>query len=373
MEHSRSRVRTKIKPSHRCHYWTHIHQQPHHHSSIGSLPHPSERYTQIRYLVSMSHTYSFGNRSTEWLNYTPTSSVDDLEEEPWDCTRATFRPPVEPLSKSTSDLIARYLPDWDCNSKESYSKHSSFDSKVSREESSVKETSSSLPKSPLHKPASAHDQFESILDHPFSHWSELNGLFKKNFADWTSYQRARMIHHLVHYLELKVAIDEYGPQGLLVPGPVLDEAWEALVREPSLYCKIVHSIQDFHHKPHRMIEYSALDINYIFEMEDKLVRTQSLFKVYFRETLPMLIEDDSLMTSIMSTSFTWECLDRSNNSSHHAIPTFEFASSALKSRSPSMKSDESTAAETESIDSDDLDDCSEGDLMGLSLLEDYVY
>ncbi len=142
-----------------------------------------------------------------------------------------------------------------------------------------------------------HEQFVrfcSILDRPFQYWQALNTIFKEVYPDWTSYQRGRMIHHLVHFLELKIGMDEYVPTGLLLPTSVVELAWRALVMETSLYLEVIYALQDFHAKDREMIHYTFI-MNQMLspkETEDKIRRTQSLFVLYFKEAMPSSINDE---------------------------------------------------------------------------------
>ena len=131
-------------------------------------------------------------------------------------------------------------------------------------------------------------RFESILDRPFTLWKEMDSVFSALIPEWRSQERGSMIHHLVHFLELKIGMDEYVPgQTMLAPSPLVDQAWRALVLETQLYNRVTHVIQDFHYKPYKMVHYS------IFRKggdDTKFRRTQSLFQVYFREQMPVELE-----------------------------------------------------------------------------------
>jgi hypothetical protein len=132
--------------------------------------------------------------------------------------------------------------------------------------------------------AATSTTFKSILHNPFALWQELDSVFSTLIPEWHSQERGSMIHHLVHFLELKIGMDEYSPShSMLAPSPLIDQAWRALVLETQLYNRVTHAIQDFHYKPHRMIHYS------IFRSGDetKFRRTQSLFQVYFRDQMPV--------------------------------------------------------------------------------------
>jgi hypothetical protein len=142
------------------------------------------------------------------------------------------------------------------------------------------------------------DRFISVLDQPFQYWSELNTIFRQVFA-WTPSQRGRMVHHLIHFLELKLGVDEYDAAGLLLPTLVVEEAWRALVLETSLYRDVLNFLHDFHGKPRKIIDYSLVRCSGVPQKDriDKVRRTQSLFLVYFQETMPVNINDEPSMPS----------------------------------------------------------------------------
>ena len=134
----------------------------------------------------------------------------------------------------------------------------------------------------------------SILDQPFEFWQELNVAFVDACPTWTGHQRKRMIHHLVHFLELKVGMDEYVPTLFLLPTPVVEEAWKTLVTETFLYLNVVHALQDFHGRPRAMIHYSNRENRQVSYKEriDRIRRTQSLFWLYFKEPMPVTITEE---------------------------------------------------------------------------------
>jgi hypothetical protein len=154
-------------------------------------------------------------------------------------------------------------------------------------------SSAALPNS-FAKPAATLDSFQSILDRPFEYWQQVNAILKDEFPTWTRYQRGRVIHHLIHFLELKIGKDEYVPTGLLLPTPIVELAWRALVMETSLYVNLTYALQDFHNKPRSIIHYTLVSNRNLprKEAQDKIRRTQSLFLVYFKEIMPSTIEDE---------------------------------------------------------------------------------
>lgn len=139
---------------------------------------------------------------------------------------------------------------------------------------------------------SSHERFKSVLDRPFRFWKAVDSVLESTQPDWSPYQRGRLIHHLIHFLELKIGFDQYIPAGLLLPSPVVDEAWMALVLETKLYKQVTRHIQDFHGKPRKSIHFSMLAMNK-GNQQERLKRTQELFQLYFREQMPVTIEDES--------------------------------------------------------------------------------
>ena len=96
-----------------------------------------------------------------------------------------------------------------------------------------------------------------------------------------------MVHLLVHFLELKVGMNEYVPDNLLLaPSPLLDQAWRALILETQLYEKVLYAVEDFHGKPRKMIHYTVIRKGQD-NWGERFRRTQSLFHVYFREEMPL--------------------------------------------------------------------------------------
>lgn len=139
-------------------------------------------------------------------------------------------------------------------------------------------------------------RFQSILDQPLRFMGELNLVLHKNFPSWSPNQRSRIIRHLVHFLELKVFLEQYSSTMLLMPTPIVDDAWEAIVLETALYEELTQSIQDFHEKPHAVIHYTRMQRRNLpsSKVESKIRRTQSLFQVYFNEAMPVTIDEEKV-------------------------------------------------------------------------------
>jgi hypothetical protein len=162
------------------------------------------------------------------------------------------------------------------------------------------------------------ERFQSVLDRPFVHWKELDSVLATLFPEWTHYQRARIIHHLIHFLELKIGLNESIPEGLLSPSPVVDNAWRAIILETQLYQKVLKQIQDFHGKPRKMVHYSIFQQQ--TDTENKLRRTQSLFQVYFLETMPLSIADEQQPTPL-ARHLRQSSFDSSSQPSVYTLPS----------------------------------------------------
>jgi hypothetical protein len=142
-------------------------------------------------------------------------------------------------------------------------------------------------------PKSSRERFKSVLDRPLRFWKALDTVLESSHPYWSRHQRGRLIHHLIHFLEMKIGFDQYIPEGFLVPSPVIDQAWMALVLETKLYKQITRHIQDFHGKPRKSIHYSIRALQK-GNQHERLERTQAIFKLYFRERMPMTIEEESM-------------------------------------------------------------------------------
>lgn len=179
----------------------------------------------------------------------------------------------------------------------------------------------------------ADDQFESVLDRPFRYWNALDEVLEYSYPEWLTHQRGRMIHHLIHFLELKVGFQDYSVDkspscadgqsnqskhpaissggGRLVPSLVVDEAWRALVLESTLYEKITRHLQEFHgQQSYQYIHYSRVKTVMkscrIRGISEELATTQYLFQTYFREFMPASIRQVRTTTppSLCQVSFT---------------------------------------------------------------------
>ncbi|KAL3931966.1 MAG: hypothetical protein SGBAC_011067 [Bacillariaceae sp.] len=189
------------------------------------------------------------------------------------------------------------------------------------------------------------NRFESVLDRPFRYWKALDQILEYEYPEWLTYQRGRMIHHLVHFLELKVGFQDYSIEpptrssfvftdeddschetasllpivppggGQLMPSPVVDEAWRALVLESQLYETITRYLQEFHGQPcYQYIHYSRVKKTMRMHSQssggmsqqgitipEQLTTTQNLFQDYFRELMPASIRQVRTTKPIRST------------------------------------------------------------------------
>ncbi|CAJ1945026.1 unnamed protein product [Cylindrotheca closterium] len=161
------------------------------------------------------------------------------------------------------------------------------------------------------------DRFESVLDRPFRYWKALDQVLEYSNPEWLNYQRGRMVHYLIHFLELKIGFQDYNVDppsrslstddqesnasvsnggGQLMPSPVVDEAWKALILESQLYEKITRYLQEFHGQPvYQYIHYSRVrtvmnsSTKRQATIPEELITTQSLFQDYFHELMPSSI------------------------------------------------------------------------------------
>jgi hypothetical protein len=81
-------------------------------------------------------------------------------------------------------------------------------------------------------------------------------------------------------------MDEYEPNKLLAPTQLVAHAWHVLILETELYRDVTFTIQDFHARPRRMIHHALLRKSEKNEYDERLDRTQSLFKSYYQSEMP---------------------------------------------------------------------------------------
>ena len=160
-------------------------------------------------------------------------------------------------------------------------------------------------------------KFESVLSKPFEKWNEVETVAAEFLPNWTNTQRSFVIRYLIQFLELKVVMEEYKPDQLLAPTRVIDKAWQALALETRLYRRVIHAIQDFHGRPHRMIHYSLRLFDQTAGAE-RLKRTQSLFKVYFNDNMPTSLDEIGASdASLMDASALTDALGFWNFQENH--------------------------------------------------------
>jgi hypothetical protein len=134
-------------------------------------------------------------------------------------------------------------------------------------------------------------QFLSVLDRPFSKWNEMERVLAAFVPEWTHTERGCLLQHLIHFLELKVVMEEQIPGHLLAPTKLVNKAWQALVLESRLYKKVTGTIQSFHGRKRFQIHYSLMTDMEGAMYESMLRRTQSLFACYYGRQMPNRLHD----------------------------------------------------------------------------------
>jgi len=160
-------------------------------------------------------------------------------------------------------------------------------------------------------PRSARIKFKSVLTQPFSLWDEIEDIVGEFLMYLNNNQRSNVITNLIRFLELKVVMEEYNTNGLLSPTEVVAHVWHVLILETELYRNVVHSIQDFHARPHRFINHALFRKYNTKEYHERLERTHRLFKAYYGSEMPIVLrmESDKLGNPIatdMPTSVTMD-------------------------------------------------------------------
>jgi hypothetical protein len=134
-------------------------------------------------------------------------------------------------------------------------------------------------------------RFQSVLDRPFNKWNEMEDVLAIFVPGWNHTERGCLLQHLVHFLELKVVMEEHIPGHLLAPTKLVNKAWQALVLESRLYKRVTFTIQSFHGRPRSQIHYSLLADMEGATYESQLRRTQSLFQCYYGQYMPISLDD----------------------------------------------------------------------------------
>jgi hypothetical protein len=136
------------------------------------------------------------------------------------------------------------------------------------------------------------ERFQSVLDRPFNKWNEMEDVLAAFVPEWNHTERGYLLQHLIHFLELKVVMEENIPGQLLAPTKLVDKAWQALVLESRLYKKVTGTIQSFHGRPRCHVHYSLLTGMKGDMYESQLHRTQSLFQCYYGgQQMPISLDD----------------------------------------------------------------------------------
>ena len=170
-------------------------------------------------------------------------------------------------------------------------------------------------------------KFKSVLTQSFSIRKEVEDVVGEFLTNLNGGQRRRVIKDLIRFLELKVVMEEYGPNGLLSPTETVAHAWQVLILETQLYIDLVYSIQDFHARPHKYIHHALYRKYNTTEYHQKLERTQRLFKTYYGDemrTVPRTeteMRDKDLPTSVMmeDASSISESFNDSNSSDSEKV------------------------------------------------------
>mmetsp|Transcript_5679 Transcript_5679/g.13382 ORF Transcript_5679/g.13382 Transcript_5679/m.13382 type:complete len:365 (+) Transcript_5679:289-1383(+) len=288
-------------------------------------------------------------------------------------TRRTYHPssgiqrPSDTPTSFRSKEFQQYLSSFHSNANASRRNHSTTTSTTTDVVDNAFEH-------PHHHPpiGNMYDRFESVLDRPFRYWKALDQVLEYSYPEWLTNQRGRMIHHLIHFLELKIGFQDYnvnpptppsrsffttttdndddlqsrdniappiGGGGQLMPSPVVDEAWRALVLESELYEKITRHLQEFHGQPcyqyihysrvKRMMNYSSRSSGRRQAIPEQLKTTQSLFQDYFHEFMPASIRQvrttKPIRSSIPASRYSRAKPSRSSSSSLQCNTTLEAA------------------------------------------------
>lgn len=139
------------------------------------------------------------------------------------------------------------------------------------------------------------ERFLSVLDRPFKRWNEVENVLAAFVPEWNHTERGCLLQHLIHFLELKVVMEEERISGqLLAPTKLVNKAWQALVLESRLYKKVTCTIQSFHGRRRCQIHYSLMTDMKGAMYESMVRRTQSLFQCYYGRQMPVSLQDVEL-------------------------------------------------------------------------------
>jgi hypothetical protein len=141
-------------------------------------------------------------------------------------------------------------------------------------------------------------RFKSVLTQPFSHWNDIEDVIAEFMTEWSPSERSSIIQNLIRFLELKVILEEYESKKLLAPTQLVGHAWHVLILETELYRDVTIAVQEFHARPRRMIHHTLLRRHEKAEFEQRLKRTQRLFKAYYGAEMPGSLKEISGMGSM---------------------------------------------------------------------------
>jgi hypothetical protein len=150
--------------------------------------------------------------------------------------------------------------------------------------------------------SSFRPQFQSVLTQPFSHWNDIEDIIAEFMADWSPSERSCIIQNLIRFLELKVILEEYESKNLLAPSQLVGHAWHVLILETELYRDVTIAIEEFHARPRRMIHHTLPRRHEKVELEERLKRTQRLFKAYHGTEMPISLKEIGQSENHSSTS-----------------------------------------------------------------------
>lgn len=144
-------------------------------------------------------------------------------------------------------------------------------------------------------------RFQSVLTQPFNHWNDIEDVVADFMTEWSPSERSCIIQNLIRFLELKVILEEYESKNLLAPTQLVGHAWHLLILETELYRDVTIAIEEFHARPRRMIHHTLLRRHEKEEFEERLKRTQRLFKAYHGTEMPCSLRDIERMGNRSST------------------------------------------------------------------------
>ena len=137
-------------------------------------------------------------------------------------------------------------------------------------------------------------KFRSVLTRPFSLWNEIDDIVGAFLTYLDISHRNKAIKSLIRFLELKVIMEEYTTNGLLSPTEAVAHVWQVLILETELYRKTLKAIQDFHARPHRYIHHALCRNCNTNAYQERVERTQRLFKTYYRTKMPTAFRAKSI-------------------------------------------------------------------------------